>query len=774
MKKKVLKLVAMLLMAAVPLLSHAEGGTISYTATYDFSQLTIGTDTLGGVTYTTVSLPGLFNGGAPGMPFLPTDYIRFSVPYNARNFTVSASTGTTKRLSLSHMLYPSQPRTQSVPCIVAPDAAVYSNAYPSATVSVVDCGMMAGENQMVTISVIPFSYSHKTYGNLSADVLDFKTTVNITLSYDLSDTPADGFLIRNDTALRAEGFRLTKRIVVNPGDVVPNSANASSIPGMLLYPGVNVDSVSNTDPEEFDGERIPYLIVTTPELSRSMRRMAALKRQKGINVKVVTIDEAINDSVARYGDLILENGQYIVSNTEEGGKLRQYLKNYFAFHATKYVLLAGTNVPARSYNLEGYVNDDIYYSDLSYDGLFRLDYRPELYVGRLSCDVKSQVDNYTDKLFRYELNPGGGDYSYLRRALITEGRDYNSFYVSMDGITETVCPDTTVIRESDTCDYPTGCDVLDSISASQYGFMAMFNEAQPSHINVRKPEGELPGHYIWAIDTVRNDAQIIDPETGNGLNMMSNKNYPVICFSGIGFTMPRFTTDGLSVGQSFTLGKDYGGPVFMGFSGDYDFYLNNINCLFFASEFSRQVTSGISELGIAHAIAKYLSPIDPEDKFTNHDYLGDPSLDMWTDIPCQYANVALTRNDNSITVNGAVPGHTTVAYCSNDGTVGSCVATASTVTLNGVSPNSTVMLYSHNYLPHIAPLLLQNTTIDRSQYVIASDVEAGKSVDINRTSGAVIVENGVDYEIEYSGTVKLQAGFNVKSGARFSVQRSDY
>lgn len=37
-----------------------------------------------------------------------------------------------------------------------------------------------------------------------------------------------------------------------------------------------------------------------------------------------------------------------------------------------------------------------------------------------------------------------------------------------------------------------------------------------------------------------------------------------------------------------------------------------------------------------------------------------------------------------------------------------------------------------------------------------------------------LIENGVDYEIEYSGIVKLQAGFNVKSGARFSVQRSDY
>lgn len=78
------------MMALVPSLLWADN-SISYTATYDYSKLTLGTDTLGGVTYTTVSYEGLHNDGAPGAPSLPVDYLKFSLPYNATNIRLSFS-----------------------------------------------------------------------------------------------------------------------------------------------------------------------------------------------------------------------------------------------------------------------------------------------------------------------------------------------------------------------------------------------------------------------------------------------------------------------------------------------------------------------------------------------------------------------------------------------------------------------------------------------------------------------------------------------------------
>ncbi len=96
------------------------------------------------------------------------------------------------------------------------------------------------------------------------------------------------------------------------------------------------------------------------------------------------------------------------------------------------------------------------------------------------------------------------------------------------------------------------------------------------------------------------------------------------------------------------------------------------------------------------------------------------------------------------------------------------------ITLSNVSPNSTIMLYKQNYIPYIAPLVLQNVTLDHSQYVIATDVLAGRAVDNNRTSGNVIVPEEVEYEIEASGTVRLAGGFKVEKGATFAIRPASY
>ncbi|MBR7011267.1 MAG: hypothetical protein IKI10_00035 [Muribaculaceae bacterium] len=130
---------------------------------------------------------------------------------------------------------------------------------------------------------------------------------------------------------------------------------------------------------------------------------------------------------------------------------------------------------------------------------------------------------------------------------------------------------------------------------------------------------------------------------------------------------------------------------------------------------------------------------------------------------------------NGITVSGHSGSNTTVAYHSNDGNTGSVTSTSSgTVNLNNVSPNSTIMLYKHNAIPYIAPLVLQNTSLENSQYVFATDVTAGRCVDAGRTNGNVTVAEGTEYEIEASGKVILAGGFKVERGAYFNVHKASY
>ena len=163
-----------------------------------------------------------------------------------------------------------------------------------------------------------------------------------------------------------------------------------------------------------------------------------------------------------------------------------------------------------------------------------------------------------------------------------------------------------------------------------------------------------------------------------------------------------------------------------------------------------------------------------EDVLKSIGMLGDPLIRMWNSLPQLYSNISVSRTDNGVSVTGINLGAATVAYHSNDGQTGSVAANSSTVTLDDVNPNSTIMVYGHNRIPYIAPLILQNTTLDNSQYVYATDVTAGRSVDSGRTNGNVTIAEGIEYEIEASGKVTLAGGFNVERGAMFTVQKSTY
>lgn len=168
----------------------------------------------------------------------------------------------------------------------------------------------------------------------------------------------------------------------------------------------------------------------------------------------------------------------------------------------------------------------------------------------------------------------------------------------------------------------------------------------------------------------------------------------------------------------------------------------------------------------------------------SHAYLGDPALELWTDEPQQFSNLTVTRNNNSISVSGinadTIP--TIIAFYYNKAALNNynlgyyrtITTTSPSVTLNNSYPNSSIMVFKHNYLPYIAPLLLQNEELQRSQYVIARDVAAGNLVDPIRTQGNFTIKNGAEYEIEASGTVTLQDGFSVEKGAVFAVYPSGF
>ena len=797
MKRKTSTRAVAVLVALFACLTLQAVNTITYTATYSPNKLTTGTDTLGGVTYATVAYEGLFNGGAPGTPSLPVDYLKFSVPHNATNFTVTANLSNSTLVSLGYLVYPNQqPRLMSDTTgwsITLSDSIAYlPNIYhPSNSNSawVVDEGFLAGENHIVTVAVMPVAYYNRRTTGADRKMIRLSQSIDITLSYDLSDSLATYPIIRQDTALRSEGYRLTQSLVVNPANVV-NSAPTSMTPDTLIVinPGSGVggglryeiDSTAvycdtlHITPGVEQMAQYQYLIVTTPEFKHSVRRLAALKRQKGYTVKVVTMDEVENHPYARYGDLIKQtDGTYLAVDTTSTGKLRQFLKMYYNNYGTEYVLFVGNGVPYKYvplYNDLDYPDEsatsDIYYSDLNF--CWSSDYKkpdlwPELYIGRILAKSVEQIDSYTDKLYKYEINPGNGDFSYLKRAFYLEGRDFKGLLTNTKQDLSSFFSSIIDIKDIDNDTHPRGKEIIDTIKNNLVGFICTFNHGDTTRIRVYGPDPSRYNYFIKSISSI---------SSGNGLNCLINSSYPIIFYAPCCTTIPFDNYNDVNMGESFTTGKDYGGPVYIGYTrtGYPESMKKILEC------FADQLNEGIVKLGNAVAFSKTNAISDEtRPEAIMHAYIGDPALEMWTDEPQVYPNITVTRGDNTITVSGLNPDSTSiVSVCDYANKITKKRVLADSITFNQVSPNSSIMLYRHDYIPYIAPMVLQNISLNNSQYVIASDFTAGQSVDGERPEGDVIVQNGTEYEIEASGTVTLQDGFEVEKGATFAVYPSSF
>ena len=758
MKRKITRYVAALLVTLTAL-QASSSGTITYTATYDPNKMSIGTDTLGGVTYTTVHYEDLFNGGEPGMPSLPIDYIRFSVPYNATDYTVCASISNTVNLSTNHLVYPCQQHDWhiggTVPITLPDTNAYYSNTvYPSQRVWVADNGFMAGENRVVTVAVMPVGFLH-TYTD---NTVRISTQVEISLSYVLNGSQSTAPLVRNDATLRNEGHEITKTMVVNPDDVVANA------------PMMGNNTLNNyVDPDEEITEPYSYLIVTTPEYLHSMRKLAALKRQEGYTVKLTTLEDAISQPYAIVGDRVpLLGDDYYQGPVDDAGKLRQFIRYHYLHHGTVYVLLAGSIIPHRDY-ANGCT--DMYFCDLGSTWEYHAGTYPAVYVGRLLGKTENHFDNYNEKLFRYELNPGNGNLSYLRKGLFFESDPF----ITSFGPFADIFPDETLVNSDELEQHITGDELIGMINNNHYGFLGTLFDSNPLYSTLNEENGTLQAHYIWAKNSSR-DPLVVDSETNNALDCLTNKYYPMVFFTGFGNTISYHDNVNTNIGESFTMGKDYGGPVHMGQTNNLMINTYTPYYYYFPS-LAWKLAHSSDPIGKSYALAKsiqYISNEDHEKVCIYHNYLGDPSVMMWNDIPHYYSNIILTRGDSSITVSGISEASTTVALYSNDGKTTSQKTSASNVTFSHVSPNSTVMLYKRNCIPLIAPLVLQNTTINQSQYVIASDMTAGKAVDSGRTSGQVTITGDIEYEVEHTGEVRFCGGFKVDKGVKFSVKPSNY
>lgn len=784
-------LVAALLIFALPAVAEVRD-----TLEFDISGSSSESITVDGETFKLYTLPDCDLLNQTGAPMLPVKYIRLSVPYNATDITVTGAGPYTQSVT-GDRIYPAPvpiPTDGSVteaPDMVLDSAIYMTDAYwPASAAELVGDGFYMGENYIVTVAVYPMVYNPVTSQMRS------HSQVRLTVSYTQGDTPGN-MLVRYDPQLRQEERRQAMALVANPGQIEAHAVPASAVQHMIQQ---------NPDTSSWPVPGYEYMVITTRELAPAFKRLIALKQQKGYRAGVVCVEDIVNDPLVQNGDsCILADGTSGFIN-DDAGKIRQYLKLNWSY-GTKFVFFGGKStigLPFRytdgkymNYN-RIFVPSDTYFSNMSTMWKMRNDtvcelqplsdpFFPDLFIGRILPTNESETANYITKVLRYELNPGNGNTSYLQSALFTQcdWLQKKSYAQLAAEQLYPLFPDTVIVEEWNK-HYPMGGDVIRLINSHQFGYInfhghgssvGLMVNAYPIDHNMHIWGNELQPFGIYAIPQYHG----YDPnDTENSLTAIENKLFPFVFYSmactAMPFDKPDLNCTSYNVGESLTLLKDKGGIAFLGNTRNGHPFSFKIE-----QEFQKKINDGIFKLGIADALSKTI-PIPNDghqdsqsglhDKLT-HNLMGDPEQDIWTDEPSKYQNISINRTNSSIIIDGLQTAKTFVGV--NNGLIQMMdSASSSRITIANVNPNSTVMVYSHNNLPYIAPLYLQNERVERSQYVIANDVYAGRNVDTNRTAGDLTVAEGSEYEIETKGQVVLAPGFKVEKGALFSVIQSDY
>ena len=407
-----------------------------------------------------------------------------------------------------------------------------------------------------------------------------------------------------------------------------------------------------------------------------------------------------------------------------------------------------------------------------------MSYSHNIFVGRLPAINKEEVYRYSKKLYRYTFTPCNEDGDYLTRAFFSnsKGNDMlNQSYkarVCASQIFSTV----NLIEQSDSSIYPKGVDIINELNNTKYGYMSFYAHGDRQSVAVY--DNASIRYVLSALDS---DESIYPTkeEIGNGLNCLLNKKQPAIGYSTacgtIAYDNPMYlhslTYDNqYSFGESFILGENYGGVAYLGNTrSGYTNTSSNLEHNFLKT----LVNTHIYNIGAIEAFSKILynsgsNVVTPHVMLT-HNLLGDPEFEVWTNEPLQYSGINVVRLDNGFRISG-VSSTDTIAFCDNNGHQGSIVG-SSDVSLFVIShPTSTLMVYNHDHIPYIAPMMLQNCDINNSQYVYASSFSAGKFVLPNNTYGNVVIKNGAVYEIEATDDVYLGDGFIVENDATFAVK----
>ncbi|GHU69256.1 hypothetical protein FACS189413_07850 [Bacteroidia bacterium] len=719
-----------------------------------------------------------------GSPMIPSTTIHVYLPENSTIDSIFIKNPVIQTFKLKKAILPFQgeiPIKETEPkAFVLPRTNIYERdvSYPEQQIKINDIGYYDYINRIVSLNVCPFQYKA-----LQNELLFFSSfDIQINFKKELKKETIEPYKIKNhrNLSIRKKYDELLSRMVVNPQDIQND------------FSSDNVDILRTTSnlPDELTYE---YVVVTTEALAPSFKRFIAWKKRKGINIGIVTM-EYIRTHYT--GDLI--SGIY-----DDAGKLRQFLFEAYG-NNLMYALLAGdkNNVPIRigcsvnNQNVWDYtIPTDLYFADFNgdwnvdNDNLYgeptndNPDYMVEIFVGRILCSVPQHIENWVEKLIRYEKNPGNGNLSYLNRAFYTQADEMQQANCIASVISAFPNFSThTVFNEmyNGSANYnspgrpqfPTGIDISNEFN-NNYGLVSFMGHGSQCTVGIASQGVNTePRYRLFFANSYHYDNSSAYYEGGSFV--MKNHHSPNINYSISCETMPfddlgsgGHTNHLDNLGKSFTILSKNGSVA----------YLGNTRNGYTASSpvlmqyFGTAINNGNYNIGIAEATS--LNNTTNKTLKYSHNLLGCPEMEMWTAIPSYFNSVSVTQIGTSVIVNtGGIPG-CKIALMSMDYGISyfEVADNVSSYTFTGVNVPYYVTITKHNFIPYTYPqdVYIQNLTLDHDYYIQGRHIYAGHHVTNTLPQGNVLITNNANVIFDAAENVVFEPGFECALGATFEV-----
>ncbi len=423
-----------------------------------------------------------------------------------------------------------------------------------------------------------------------------------------------------------------------------------------------------------------YIIIVPESLARSIQRFADWKGQKGYSVKIETVEDILSDSRFRIG-----------SSTkcfDKESSIREWMREQYKNDGAFYCLIVGdfrTSAPIRKFkypwaidyknppdwsnpNIDEYIPTDVYFADLTTDwdvrfseaGIYVSDVTkasmsPTIPVGRLLCWNDEQIQNFTDKVIIYELNPGQGDPSYLTNGFVVKHQDFfqrfGVDYPTLFSYTDKFKVNTLKSNcgEIHAELRPLSSEVIAGMKvAGLYSLQGHGGPTGITYATVADTAGKWPlDRSILALEEYKHLSDRTKWDNGGGLDMLGNAGRPAIAYSWACTIAPYDDKVGnpeviYNMASSFTVAGNYGGPAVLANTRQGWFGCSN----HLEENFANHMDDFMS-IGQLENLSKYeyggTSSLDRFSKFT-HNIVGDSELKIWKEIPANMSGKIRVSN----------------------------------------------------------------------------------------------------------------------------------